>query len=283
MMSRSRRRTRHIARVIPSPIAGVYSTHIDSGHHFGRHWHNTYGFGFLEHGAQAWWSGRGNVCGYPGDVISTNPGEVHDGQPVGQPTRRWRIVYMDVGVMMNIIGRQGQHTEISRPVIHDESLIQQLRRLFSLIERWDARSGIRKSEAVALALEEALTAACTRLMVRHGSTPAAAAVPAHDLTCVRDRLADELADPPRLADMAKMTGLSRYQVLRRFEQAYGLPPHAWLIRCRAERVRLLIRDGVPIATAAAACGFADQSHMTRVFVRQFGFTPGAWRKASTLQ
>jgi AraC-like DNA-binding protein len=26
-------------------------------------------------------------------------------------------------------------------------------------------------------------------------------------------------------------------------------------------------------------GFADQSHLTRVFARQFGFTPGAWRRA----
>src|SRR2546427_4255622 len=46
-------------------------------------------------------------------------------------------------------------------------------------------------------------------------------------------------------------------------------PHAWLLRCRAERARVLIRDGVALAAAAAATGFADQSHMTRVFARQF--------------
>src|SRR5256886_13848315 len=51
----------HVARVLASPLKGVYSTHIDSGHEFGRHWHDTYGFGFLEHGAQEWFSGRGIV------------------------------------------------------------------------------------------------------------------------------------------------------------------------------------------------------------------------------
>ena len=66
----------HVARVLASPLTGVYSTHIDSAQQFGRHWHDTYGFGFLEHGAQEWFSGRGIVRGYPGDVISTNPGEV---------------------------------------------------------------------------------------------------------------------------------------------------------------------------------------------------------------
>src|SRR5438477_10894090 len=89
----------HVARVLASPLKGVYSTHIDSAQQFGRHWHDTYGFGFLEHGAQEWFSGRGIVRGYPGEVIATNPGEVHDGRPLGPPTRRWRIVYVDVDVM----------------------------------------------------------------------------------------------------------------------------------------------------------------------------------------
>ena len=80
----------HVARILASPLKGVYSTHIDSALQFGRHWHDTYGFGFLEHGAQEWFSSRGIVRGYPGEVITTNPGEVHDGRPLGPPTRRWR-------------------------------------------------------------------------------------------------------------------------------------------------------------------------------------------------
>src|SRR3989441_5808152 len=94
----------HVARVLASPLTGVYSTHIDSAQQFSRHWHDTFGFGFLEHGAQEWFSGRGIVRGYPGEVIATNPGEVHDGRPLGPPTRRWRIVYVDVDV------RSEEHT-----------------------------------------------------------------------------------------------------------------------------------------------------------------------------
>ena len=75
-----------------------------------------------------------------------------------------------------------------------------------------------------------------------------------------------------------MAGLSKYQVLRRFEKAYGVPPHAWLLQRRAERARVADSRRRRPRGGAAACGFADQSHMTRVFVRQFGFTPGAWRK-----
>jgi len=274
----------HVARVLASPLKGVYSTHIDSAQQFGRHWHDTYGFGFLEHGAQEWFSGRGIVRGYPGEVIATNPGEVHDGRPLGPPTRRWRIAYVDVDVMTTLTASErgaGGHAEITRPVIQDAMLFRILQRLFSRLERWNNRTP-QTQPVDSLAFEEALVASCVRLMARHGSARWRDA-PSSDLQQVRERLADDAARVPSLADLAQLTGLSRYQVLRRFERAYGLPPHAWLLRRRAERARVLIRDGVTLAAAAAETGFADQSHLTRVFARQFGFTPGAWRRAARLQ
>jgi AraC-like DNA-binding protein len=272
---------RHIARVLASPIPGVHSTHIDSAQQFDRHWHDGYGFGFLEHGAQVWSSGRGDVRGYPGDVICTNPGEVHDGKPLGTDARRWRIVYMDVDAMY---AAAGSRTEIGSPVINDPVLLQGLQRLFARLERWNAHGGagdgsVPPSDACALALEESLVECCTRLMAHHGSAPFASPISSGEMILVRDMLDDETRPAPNLAEMAGHTGLSRYQVLRRFARAYGLPPHAWLMRRRAERARVLIRGGCALAPAAARCGFTDQSHMTRVFVRQFGFTPGAWRKA----
>src|SRR2546428_5471334 len=134
----------HVARVLASPLTGVYSTHIDSAQQFDRHWHDTYGFGFLEHGAQEWFSGRGIVRGYPGDVISTNPGEVHDGRPLGSPTRRWRIVYVDVDVMTTLTasaggaggaGGAGAPLAVPGPGAASPWLPRLLRPLFSRLER----------------------------------------------------------------------------------------------------------------------------------------------------
>src|SRR5262245_50867072 len=156
----------HISRVFGTPWRGVYSTHITSGHHFDRHWHDTYGFGLLEQGAHSSASGRGQVNAYAGDVITTNPGEVHDGRPLGVPTRRWRIVYIDADFMASITAHHGRHAEITRPVIEDARLTRALRRLFRRIERWNRPGG---SATDVLACEESLVETSVLLMTRYGT------------------------------------------------------------------------------------------------------------------
>lgn len=263
------------------PLRGVHSTHTLSGQHFGRHWHEAYGFGILEDGAQRSASGVGRVDAFAGQVITTNPGEVHDGSPLGGPTRRWRILSVDTKAFSSLLEQGSAPPEITRPVIDDPALFRTLRRLFRRIGLWHARTGNRATEA--LACEEALIESAVLLVARHGTVRLRTTAPRHDLSRFREQLADAPGDPPSLAEMAAIAGLSRYQFLRRFEKAYGLPPHAWLLSRRAEYALRLISAGQPLAEAATACGFADQSHMTRVFVRHYGFTPGAWRKAAALQ
>lgn len=271
----------HHCRVFGSPWEGVYCTHIESARHYGRHWHATYGLGLLEHGAQSSASGRGQVDAYAGDLITTNPGEVHDGRPLGGPSRRWRMVYLDPGVIASMKDHPGSSAapdvELTRPVIKDIRLSRALQRLIGRLEDWSA--GRCPTSADVLACEESLVQACALLLDRHATVSPVREVRG-DARQVRDRLADDLLNPPTLTDMAIMAGLSKYQLLRRFEETYGVPPHSWLLLQRAERARCLIQDGLSLAQAAASCGFADQSHMTRIFVRQFGFTPGAWRSAA---
>lgn len=277
----------HTCQVFGSPWEGVYSTHIESSRHYGRHWHAVYGLGLLDDGAQSSASGRGPVDAYAGDLITTNPGEVHDGQPLGGPSRRWRMVYLEPQVMHAMaadVATASRHgLALARPVIqHDTALRGALHQLLQRLAHCSATPQHGASVA-ALACEEALVHTCALLLCRHANAPhthaMGADVPA-EVRRVRDCLADASQAPPTLTQMACMAGLGKYQLLRRFTQAYGLPPHAWLLQHRAERARGLVLRGTGLAEAAADCGFADQSHMTRIFARQFGFTPGAWQKAT---
>jgi AraC-like DNA-binding protein len=76
-----------------------------------------------------------------------------------------------------------------------------------------------------------------------------------------------------------VAGLSRFELIRRFRRQNGLTPHAFQRDLRIERARALLGEGVPGAAVAAACGFADQPHLTRVFKRMVGVAPGAYARA----
>jgi AraC-like DNA-binding protein len=257
----------HRCRVIGSPWPGIYAVETESGRHYGRHWHADYVLGVLDAGAQRSASGRGVVEAQPGDLLAANPGEVHDGRPQGGPVRRWRSLYFPREALAEFA--DGHELAVTQPAFADAALQRALKTLLARLQNW-AR------DADALACEESLVDTWALLVAGH-TTAAPPREACAGIARVRERLADDLQATPTLAQLAELAGASRFQVLRRFQQVYGLPPHAWLQQQRAERARSLIRAGVPLAQAAGDSGFADQSHMTRVFVRHFGFTPGAWR------
>jgi AraC-like DNA-binding protein len=263
----------HQCEVLGSPWEGVYATRIRSARHYGRHSHGTFGFGVVDEGAHRSSSGRGTVEAFAGDIVTTNPGEVHDGRPLGAPSRAWCTVYVEPSVLAGLGPGAAGGLAITRPVLADPQLQRATRGLMRVLRDWQ------QGRAERLACEEALVQACGLLLARH-TTSAPPRDPAGlPLQQVRDRLAADLLAPPTLAELATLAGVSRFQLLRRFALQVGCTPHAWLVQQRCERARSLIRQRMPLADAAAAAGFADQSHMTRSFTRQFGFTPGAWRRA----
>ncbi len=264
----------HECAVLPERIPGVYAVRTHSGRHFGRHSHGTFGIGVLEGGAQRSASGRGTVDAFAGDLVATNPGEVHDGRPLGTPVRTWFTVYFDAEVLQAHGAKQADAARIRQPVLRDPALRAALRRLLGRMAR-DATQGDAR-----LALEASLAETCARLLARHTTQPPAESAAAPSLLRVRDCLQSRLADPPSLQELAALAGVSRFALLRAFKQAFGVPPHAWLVQQRAEHARRLLARGLPPAKVAQAAGFADQSHLTRQFARQFGFTPGAWRRTA---
>ena len=274
----------HDCRVFGSPWEGVHGTRISSQRRYGRHWHATFGIGVIDEGAQRSASGCGEVEAHAGHLIATNPGEVHDGRPLGGPFRRWRMLYIEPAALRWAVdaaatGAANEDMALIRPVIKDDRLRRTLGELLRLLE---ARSAVpQRVLSDALRCEELLVQTCTQLASHHGAQRLPTRAASADVSQARDMLADCLAQPPSLDQLAASSGLSKYQLLRRFKAVHGVTPFAWLLQQRAEVARGLIRRGAALADAAMAAGFADQSHMTRAFALHFGFTPGAWQRAWT--
>ena len=104
---------------------------------------------------------------------------------------------------------------------------------------------------------------------------------AWQLRRVKELIAADLSAPVAMSDLAQACGLSVSYFARAFKQSVGMPPHQWLLEQRVERARqMLNRPDASLAEVALVCGFADQSHFTRVFKNIMGASPGAWRRGA---
>jgi AraC-like DNA-binding protein len=97
--------------------------------------------------------------------------------------------------------------------------------------------------------------------------------------CATDLMMERLGEDISLSEPAAACGLSPGYFARAFRKSMGTPPYRWLLLQRVLRAKSLLREAdLSLADIATACGFADQSHFTRVFTSIAGASPGAWRK-----
>jgi AraC-like DNA-binding protein len=255
-----------------SVVSGIEAMALCSDRSFPRHSHDQLAIGVVTSGAHRSWSDRGLVEAEAGDVIMANPGELHDGLPGGRTAREWWILYVDPTLVAGALSEECIRGElVVPPVVRDARLADHVRRLFRHV---GARDG------GALAAESDLLAAVWRILRCHRPGSASAlATPSPAVAAAVRRIDDAPHEAVSLSELAALAGVSRFQLLRGFARSVGATPHAYLVQRRVRLVRQLIAGGVALADAAVQAGFADQSHMTRAFVRQIGITPGRYRAA----
>jgi AraC-like DNA-binding protein len=263
-------------KILPCPIAGITAVEADTRHTFSRHTHEQFGVGVIVRGAHKSHSCCGMVEAGAGNIITVNAGEVHDGAPIGDAGRCWRMLYFDPARIAQTVGDMSegktQECEFRHPVIIDKGAADRFRSVFDACTCPNA--GIADLEAEALALM------LLREVMRKCPSRAAGSSSSRAIAVVKSLIDDQPTSPMTLDDLARASGLSRFQVLRGFIRFTGLTPHAYLVQRRIDLARRLIAGGAALADAAAASGFADQSHMTRVFVRKYGLSPARYAAAT---
>lgn len=99
------------------------------------------------------------------------------------------------------------------------------------------------------------------------------------LRCAIELMIERMGDDLSLSEPAAACGLSTSYFARAFRKSMGTPPHRWMLLQRVLRAKELLRNADrSLSAIATVCGFADQSHFTRVFTSIVGASPGAWRK-----
>ncbi|WP_136797311.1 AraC family transcriptional regulator [Desulfosediminicola ganghwensis] len=243
---------------------------------FGRHTHEDFALGIMEHGVQKFYCRGEARFATPGSLISVNPDEIHDGMSADQSEFHYKVIYLPVELLQNIgnemVAPRSFHT-FKNPVTNDPEVAAGLTSLFALLE----------GESTDLLEMQTLLFGLLALMLeRHGTerrtliTGNAIHTPIQKAcTFIDDMVKEEIS----LDDIAAAAGLSRYHFLRLFRDEKGISPWSYLLHKRLQLARTSIRLGTSLTDAALDAGFSDQSHMSRRFKATYGITPGQYRQA----
>ncbi len=96
---------------------------------------------------------------------------------------------------------------------------------------------------------------------------------------VMDYVQNNIGVDLSLSELSAIAEISGSYLKVLFKRSTGVPVHQYVMRTRVEQALVLVmRTNVPLRDIAAQCGFADQSHLTRSFRRQYGITPAQLRR-----
>lgn len=240
---------------------------------FSRHAHEGFGIAIVESGAMEFYYRGASHVAPPGSVVITQPGEMHTGQAVLETGWTYRTLLPAVDWMQQAAAELSMRSReipyFSSPVIHDQHLNRQLVNLHRTLE----------TSPSFLERESRFLWGLTRLI--HGySSPhpqlKAAGIENAAVQTIQDYLHCYYTRNISLDELANLVNLNSFRLLRVFKKQVGLPPHAYLNHVRVHQAKQLLAAGQPIAEAAIATGFSDQSHLHRHFKKMLGVTPGQY-------
>lgn len=132
-------------------------------------------------------------------------------------------------------------------------------------------------ESLAVVMHERImrAARCTRSATSARSSGLAP----WQLKRVTDYIATHLEDNVSLTELAALVDLSPHHLCRAFKASVGVPPHRFQIRLRIERAQVLLSQTLAsVIDVAAAVGYDDPNQLARVFRKEVGASPTAYRQ-----
>src|SRR3569833_2153350 len=139
-------------------------------------------------------------------------------------------------------------------------------------ERSNAEACLQRVKAMLQGVEGAALPPAPENTVRQGLAP-------WQVRRVLAHIDANLGSPIRNKDLAAIARLSTFHFNVAFRNSVGDSPHGYLIRRRVERAQgLMLSTEKSLSDISAECGMADQAHLTRLFRKIVGESPGAWRR-----
>ncbi|MFT2098542.1 helix-turn-helix domain-containing protein [Marinomonas sp. 2405UD66-6] len=240
---------------------------------YGTHAHEEFSFGVTLSGRQDFFALGEYHKSHAGNVIVFNPEDAHDGHSGGESTLHYKMLYIHPDQLVPMLESAGVHQaksfRVGKVLQDDAQLRSHILGLAGLVE--NNVSSLEYSSALyefaeCLAHKERLkTDTTTRI-----KDPV--------FERVRDYLHSHVTEEVSLDELSQVAQMSKYHLLRRFRDYFGMTPHQYWQNYRINRAKEALELGMSLADVAFTFGFSDLSYFNRRFKPVFGITPYQFRR-----
>jgi AraC-like DNA-binding protein len=241
-------------------------------HSFPKHSHASYGIGLSQNG-----TGVVNARGMqhlapPNHLIFLHPDEVHWGHADREEAWTYRMIYLDVEVVRDVLDGDARTLSFPQTTFQDALLAASF---LQLHQSFSAPASILERDTVLHHFVHVL---------RQQAGGCRAAQPTgfdrRAVQLVRDFLEANYHEDVSIQALAELTNISPSYLVTLFRQAIGLPPHRYQMQVRVHHAKQALCTQTPLHQIALDLGFYDQSHFNRWFKRLVGVSPLAYRKSN---
>ncbi|WP_296228868.1 helix-turn-helix transcriptional regulator [Ralstonia sp. UBA689] len=238
------------------------------------HYHPTFSIGAIDEGRSIFTgTADGPVVLHPGTLVFVPAARVHACNPAPNTAWSYQMLHLDADWLRAVRQEYTQASPMDAEpvrVVTDPAVYTRFCQFNALL--FSEASPCDKEAALIEFIGDCDTT--QDLRIEAPNVPLNLAVQIQPaLHCLRTEPASSIA----LDELARLAGMSRYQVIRAFRAVTGMTPHSWQLNQRINLAKERIRSGDGISDVAQSLGFADQAHFQRVFKAYAGVTPGRFR------
>ena len=234
---------------------------------FPNHFHDYYVIGAITKGQSIFYSKNYSKDLHKNDLLLLNPQDNHACEPC--PDKLFEYYGLNVPQeTMQALNKEltGKDTfpVFKKPVEQNIFLVNLLKQIYTMIKK--NTTAFKKQENFYFFMDQLLSEYTTAQPIQKEELR-------KELAIVCQHMESNYAQNITLAELATISGLSKYHLLRSFVREKGISPYRYLETIRINKAKELLQKQIPVHQVAIDTGFSDQSHFSNFFKEFIGLTP----------
>lgn len=243
------------------------------------HEHSGFELMYVCRGAYTWSVGPVRYRQHPGDLLFTTPRQRHGTAP------DVHVACHQLWLGLDLAAYGGDTDDVDRALrVRPSSIFRgfpEVEPLMRGVVLQAAMAGPHREEVVSAYLVALVSVIRQRLA--HEEAPGAVLRYSYPVLKAIELMRDHVAHPMSLKQLAAHSGVGVTQLCRRFRDEVGHSPGDYYRGIRLDEARQrLLNPEATIVDTAVSCGFSSSQHLTTLFRKKFGVTPGQWQTRATV-